>query len=194
MSVKISMKSDTRNKIIETASELFYKKGYNSTGINEIIRESGIAKATLYSHFKAKEDLLVAYLDAKDAELIKNLTTFCDSKTEGNDRLIAVLEFLAAFFNQENFNGCWCIRSVAEVPRENHRVRMKIKQNKEQFRSFLKQLIIQNKPNLTATQQSNLTNRLYLLYEGALTESHIHQADWPIQTAIKLLKEKLEKI
>ena len=40
------MKSDTRHHIIETASELFYKKGYNSTGINEIIKESGIAKAT----------------------------------------------------------------------------------------------------------------------------------------------------
>ena len=70
------MKSNTRAKIIETASELFYTKGYNLTGINEIIKESGIAKATLYSHFNSKEDLLVAYLEAKDAELLKNIKSF----------------------------------------------------------------------------------------------------------------------
>ena len=44
--------SIVKNRIIETASSLFYKNGYNSTGINEIISESGIAKATLYNHFK----------------------------------------------------------------------------------------------------------------------------------------------
>ena len=54
-------KSDIRENIVKTASELFYRNGYNSTGINEIIRESGIAKATLYNHFKSKEDLCLSY-------------------------------------------------------------------------------------------------------------------------------------
>ncbi len=191
MSVVIGMKNETRNKIIETASELFYRKGYNTTGINEIIKESGIAKATLYSHFASKEDLLIAYLEIKDAELIESLGEHCDGLPRGNGQLVGVLEFLIPFFNQENFNGCWCIRSVAEVPRENQRVRLKIRDNKEKFRNFLKLLVVRNKPDLSAAQQEALGNQLYLLYEGALTESHIHGAEWPIETSICLLRDIL---
>ena len=187
------MKTDTRHHIIEIASELFYKNGYNSTGINEIIKESGIAKATLYSHFKSKEDLLLVYLDVKDAELIKHIQVFCNNKPQGNKRLIAVLEFLVSFFNQDNFNGCWCIRSIAEVSKENERVRLKIKSNKEKFRNFLRQLVIENKPTWSAIKQEQLSNQLYLLYEGALTESHIHNAEWPIETSIVMLKDKLKE-
>lgn len=186
------MKNETRHHIIETASELFYKKGYNSTGINEIIKESGIAKATLYNHFKSKEDLLIAYLDVKDAELIKHVGVFCNSKPEGDKRLIAVLEFLFPFFKQDNFNGCWCIRSVAEVSKENQRVRLKIKSNKEKFLTFLKQLVFENKPEWSSIRQEQLSNQLYLLYEGALTECHIHDAEWPIETSIVIFKDKLK--
>ncbi|MCI4671762.1 MAG: TetR/AcrR family transcriptional regulator [Bacteroidia bacterium] len=186
------MKNGTRRHIIEIASELFYKNGYNSTGINEIIKESGIAKATLYNHFKSKEDLLLVYLDVKDNELIKHIKEFCNNKPMGNNRLIAVLEFLVFFFKQDNFNGCWCIRSMAEVPKENQRVRLKIKSNKKKFLDFLQQLVIENKPELSLTKQEQLGNQLYLLYEGALTESHIHDAVWPIETSIVILKDKLK--
>ena len=187
------MKSDTRNLIIDTASELFYKKGYNLTGINEIIHASGIAKATLYSHFRSKEDLLLAYLDTKGVELIDNISAFCNAKPKGNERLIAVLEFLVPFFNQENFNGCWCIRSVAEVPRENERVRQQIKSDKLKFMEFLQNLVVENKGNLGEEAQKHLSRKLYLLYEGAITESHLHGEDWPIEEAIILLKDLLKK-
>ena len=186
--------SNIKLHIIQTASRLFYEKGYNSTGINEIIREADIAKATLYSHFKSKEDLLIAYLDARDAELMENIEAFCNAKAEGNDRLIAVLEFLIPFFNQDGFNGCWCIRSLAEVPKENQRIRLKIKRNKEKFLEFIKHLVSENKPDLGLTQQTHLSNQLYLLYEGALTESHLHDAKWPIETSIHLFKTLLKAV
>jgi len=188
------MKRDTRDKIIETASELFYRNGYNLTGINEIIKESGIAKATLYSHFQTKEELLLAYLDAKDSELLSKIDSFISTKPRGNDRIVAVLQFLLPFFNQENFNGCWCIRTVAEVPRENDRIRSKIKDNKVQFRKFLSDVVSDNKPELSNQQQGYLTDQLYILYEGAITESHIHASDWPIVTSIDILKDKLDRI
>ncbi len=187
------MKSDTRNKILETASELFYKKGYNITGVNEIIEAAGIAKATLYSHFSSKEDILLAYLDSKDAELLKNIKEFCNKKTKGNKRLIAVLQFLVPFFQQDNFNGCWCIRTLAEVPMQNQKVRLKIKNSKKNFFDFLEHLVLENKPELSAKEKKQLTNLLYLLYESAITESHIHNAEWPIEASISLLEDKLMK-
>lgn len=185
--------SIARQNIIETASELFYNNGYNLTGINEIIKKSGVAKATLYSHFSSKEDLLITYLLEKDKELLKNISAYCNRQPKGNKRLIAVLEFLIPFFKQENFNGCWCVRSIAEVPRENKRVRSVIKRNKENFRLFLVQLVKENKSLISIEKQKEIANQLYLLYESAVTESHIHDTEWPIESAISLFKDILKK-
>ena len=50
---------DTRERILDTAARLFYAQGYNSTGINQVIKEANVAKASLYQHFPSKEDLLI---------------------------------------------------------------------------------------------------------------------------------------
>ena len=182
------MKINTRDTIIATASELFYNKGYNLTGINEIIDKAGIAKATLYNHFKSKEDLCVDYLDTRDKELMDSIVAFCNSKPKGDSRLLAVLEFLLPFFNQENFNGCWCIRTLAEIPRENKVIKAKIKSNKQRLQKFILNLVKENKPEISMEKQVMLTKYIYLLYEGAITESHLQESDWPIQANIKFLK------
>lgn len=188
------MKSKTRSQIIETASELFYNRGFNLTGINEIIHESGIAKATLYNHFKSKEEILIAYLNRMDEILAQNLLAFIGRKSEGDKRIIAVLEFLIQIFNKNDFNGCWCIRTMAEVPRENKRVREKVKENKQKFYTILETIVNENKPLLNRTKRKLLTSQLYLLYEGAIIESHLLESDWPIKTAIGLLKDKLKQM
>ena len=185
-------RNETRELIIDTASDLFYKKGYNLTGINEIIAEAGIAKATLYSHFRSKEDLCIAYLEARDETLIENISKFCADKAKGNDQLIAVIEFLILFFKDKDFNGCWCIRTIAEVPKDNHKVRDKIKENKNLLLNFIHQLVAENKPGLAEEAQQKLARRIYLLYESAVTESHLQTDSWPIHESIDLLKSILK--
>ena len=64
---------DTRKRIIDTASRLFYQQGYTATGINQIIEEADISKASLYQHFKSKEDLLLEYLEIVSAQTMLNL-------------------------------------------------------------------------------------------------------------------------
>lgn len=186
------MKSQTRDVIINTASTLFYEKGYNLTGINEIIDKAGIAKATLYSHFKSKEDLCVAYLELRDQELLENMKAYCEAKPKGNKQLIAVMEFLSLFFHQEEFNGCWCIRTFAEVPRDNTKIKNKIKENKTLFLEFLKTLVKDNKPQLSNKQQDRLATRIYLLYESAVMECHLQGDEWPITENLQMLKSILK--
>jgi len=125
--------SKTRTLIIHTASELFYKNGYNSTGINEVIAKAGIAKATLYSHFKSKEDLCIAYLTYRDEILSKNIKEFCAKKPKGDSQLLAVLKFLIPFFKSKQFNGCWCIRTIAEIQPQNKKIRESIQTSKLNF-------------------------------------------------------------
>ncbi len=185
---------DTRNHIIDTASELFYNRGYNLVGINEIIAKSDIAKATLYSHFKTKEDLLLAYLDKMDRDFMCSIKATLDEEPSGDEKIRAVLKFLLPYFNQDNFNGCWCVRSLAEVPRDNAIVRKYLKESKSRFLRFLKLLVFENKPELNSEQRESLSLHLYLLYEGAMTGAHLHNEAWPIEHAIELLNMRLQRI
>ncbi len=185
-------KEDTRQHIVNTASELFYSQGYNLTGINEIIEKSGIAKATLYSHFKSKDDLCIAYLDERDGALLIQLREFCSKRKKGNQQLLGILEFLIPFFESELFNGCWCLRTLAEVPRDSTKIRNKIKANKQDFLDEVQSLVKSNLPKLSKAKQEKLGRSIYLLYEGALTESHLQNEIWPIHQSIVVLKTLLK--
>lgn len=179
-----------RQNIIETASELFYQKGYNLTGINEIIKEAGIAKATLYNHFKSKDDICLAYLDYKNNAFIKEIKTFVAKAPEGVNQCLAIFDFLLEFYNDNHFNGCWCINTISEIPRENQTIRQKIQSQKNEFILFISNLVQKNFPQQQTVENERLAKHIYLLYEGAISESHLHQQSWPIESA----KEFCEKI
>lgn len=172
---------DTRQNIVQTASSLFYSQGYNSTGINEIIAESGIAKATLYSHFRSKEDICLAYLQFKNETFLEDVSAFCKNKRAGKNRVLAIFDFLQKFFKSKDFNGCWCIRTVAEIPRENTRIRQEIQKQKNAFLALIDELVRETQVEKTASKK--LSRQIYLLYESAVAESHLHQDDWPIKEA-----------
>jgi len=175
--------SAIRQNIIETASRLFYEKGYNLTGINEIIAEAGIAKATLYSHFKSKDDLCVAYLQFKNETFLKDVRAYMLKAQEGENQILALFDFLKKFFKNKDFNGCWCINTVSEIPREKIRIKQEIQNQKNNFISLLEDFMIQNFPNKTKAENKKMAKKIYLLYEGAVAESHLHQAPWPIKSA-----------
>ena len=178
--------SAIRQNIIETASFLFYKNGYNSTGINQIISESGIAKATLYSHFKSKEDICIEYLKFKNTTFLEDIESFCRAKRKGENQVLAVFDFLQNFFKDKDFNGCWCIKTVAEIPQDNIRIRKEIQKEKNDFLQLINQLISDNLEDLSSREVTSLGKQIYLLYESAVAESHLHQEDWPIKEAKKL--------
>ena len=176
--------SEVKNRIVETASALFYKQGYNSTGINEIIEKSGIAKATLYNHFKSKDDLCLAYLQLKNTTFLEDISTYCAAKEEGKARVLAIFDFLQLFFKDKDFNGCWCIKTVSEIPQDNEVIRKEIQRQKTLFIDVIKELVNDNLKNTqTDLGTEALAKQIYLLYEGAVGESHLHQEDWPIKQA-----------
>ena len=171
--------SEVRHRIIETASELFYRNGYNSTGINEIISEAGIAKATLYSHFNSKEAICIAYLRFKHTTFINEMKAFTTSKEKGKQQVLALFDFLQLFFQDRDFNGCWCVKTVAEIPKENENIRTEIQTQKNDFLNLIKELILINL-EIVDNEVDSFTRKIYLLYEAGVSESHLHQKDWPI--------------
>ncbi len=183
--------SSVRQNIIETASHLFYTNGYNLTGINEIISESGIAKATLYNHFRSKEDICISYIQFMNSKFLKDIEAYCLTKPNGNNQIHAIFDFLQLFFNTDEFNGCWCIKTSAEIPRNNQKIRDEIKFQKDQFIALIKKLVLINNIKNTDNEVNIISKQIYLLYEGAVSESHLHQDEWPIISAKSLAKKLL---
>jgi AcrR family transcriptional regulator len=175
-----------RQHIIETASSLFYRNGYNSTGINEIISVSGIAKATLYNHFRSKENICIEYLKYKNGIFLSEIEEYSVSQPKGKLQLIALFDYLQKCFIQEDFNGCWCIKTVSEIPKDNKNVRNEIQTQKKLFIQLISDLVTQNKIAKNEKEIISLSRRIYLLYESAVSESHLHLEDWPIKES-KLL-------
>ncbi len=176
-----------KKRLVSAAERLFYQNGYNRTGINEIISAANVAKASLYANFSSKDDLLVAYLNSKEVTFTNNLYSFVEKRVRGWDRVICLLDFLLEMDKQKDFRGSWWVNTLAEVDKDNHRLRKEIAANKDRFRAYVKNLV---KDNIDTTNAHSISNKIYVLFEGALTESYLHNAPWPIVEAkdtVKLL-------
>ena len=180
--------SPVRQNIVETATKLFYQNGYNLTGINEIIKEAGIAKATLYHHFKSKEDICLAYLVYKNNTFTTDIRAFVEKAPAGDAQILALFDFLQSFFQGKDFNGCWCLNTIAELPKGSERIKEEIQKQKHQLIQFITSLAKNFLSTDDKTVYEALARRIYLLYESALAESHLHQAPWPIDDARELCK------
>jgi len=176
-------RSELRSHIIKTASELFYRNGYNSTGINEVIQKSGIAKATLYNHFKSKEELCLAYLKYMNKNFIENLKDYCYSKSLVRNRILSIFDFLEDFFEDKSFNGCWCIKTISELPKNDKNIRKEIQNQKSQFIGLITDLAEGQFEKKSSKYRKSKIRQIYLLYESAVGESHLHQEKWPIKEA-----------
>jgi len=174
---------EIKDHIIQTASALFYRNGYNSTGINEIIKESGIAKATLYNHFKSKEELCISYLKYMNENFLIRIKDYCYSKKETKSRVLLIFDFLEEFFDDKEFNGCWCIKTISELPKDDRKIKKEIQNQKGQLIDFIADLTKVNFKGKTVKYKESKIRQIYLLYESAVGESYLHQMNWPIKEA-----------
>lgn len=176
-------KSNIKEHIITIASNLFYKNGYNATGINEIIAKSEIAKATLYHHFKSKDEICIAYLEKRHTTFINELKDYITQKDEGRQKLLAIFDFLRELYRKGNFHGCWGIKTLGELPFENTNILPVIQRQKKELLLLLGEIVGDTIANVSKAETEKISGGIYLLYEAAITESYLHQNDWPIYLA-----------
>jgi len=108
--------SAARERIRECAFRLFYARGLRAVGVDTIIAESGVAKATFYKHFPSKDDLIVAYLDDVD-ELWTGQLHACAqaSGPAPADQLVGLFDALGTACRNEGYRGCAFINAAAEA-------------------------------------------------------------------------------
>ncbi len=188
------IESQPRDRIIDTALRLFYEQGYLATGINQIIAESQVAKATFYSHFSSKENLCLAYLQARHVVWMKWLEDSVERHTSIEDRIIGVFGFLKEWMMKCNFRGCAFLNIASEIPSLNSKIRAEVVKHKDDLKLYLKQMISQLKDsdkrykNIDSNKDADM---VYVLVEGAIVASQNYGQVWPIQAAEDVVRKLL---
>ncbi len=109
-------KRSPRDRLLQAASELFYAEGVQSVGIDRIIEQAGVAKASLYSMFGSKEGLVCAYLNARHEETLARLRSAVAATEDPIERLLAVFDAQARLFHTPDFHGCAFTAAATEAP------------------------------------------------------------------------------
>lgn len=116
-----SPRKPVRERILETACELFYQEGIQNVGIDRIISESGVAKMSLYNHFKSKDALIEAFLRQRDQQWRDWFVTRVEEHSaEPRQQLLILFDVLQEWFESPNFRGCAFINATIELANSDH--------------------------------------------------------------------------
>lgn len=178
-------KNAVRTAIVDTASRLFYKQGYGNTGINQIIEESGVVKSSLYTSFRSKEEILMAYLEASGAITDEALKKAADKFADPKEKILAVFDYLIDIAQEKEYYGCNFLNIVSEIPKEDDRVRDQIKKQKNGVRQLFTRI-------LEPVNKDLLADEIYTLFEGALIGNKVYNEVWPIVNAKKIAEKILK--
>jgi AcrR family transcriptional regulator len=180
--------NNTHTKILETASRLFYEQGYHLTGINQVIAEAGVAKASFYYHFASKEDLCIAYLEKRHQDWFSWLREEVEQR-EPQERLLSLFTFLERWLSNSDFMGCAFLNITAEFPSPDNKIRLLVVKHKDALQAYIAQLIngldIPNNSNNSAY----LVNAIYLLVEGTICKCQMYRTTKFIQNTRETVKQ-----
>jgi AcrR family transcriptional regulator len=162
--------SAARARILDAASETFYRRGISAVGVDAIVAEAGVAKATLYRHFPSKDDLVVAFLRRRDERWRDWLRDEVERLSpDPSGRPLAVFDALGAWFASDDFRGCAFINATAEIADPAHPARAAVREHKRLCREYLEELLAgggRRDPEGEAAA-------LFLLMEGAMVSALI---------------------
>ncbi|MFK4762345.1 TetR/AcrR family transcriptional regulator [Microbacterium sp. ZW T5_45] len=132
--------SPARARLIDAATRLFYEEGIHAVGVDRIIGEAEVTRATLYKQFGGKEELVLAYLRNED-EMLRMLFAEAGSAVSDPDQLLdAVIEGIASDIREHHTRGCPFINAAAEYPDATGPVRELIAEHREWFRATLEEV------------------------------------------------------
>ena len=108
--------ADTRRRIIKAADELFYGEGIRAVSVDQIAAKAGVTKRTLYYHFRSKDDLIAAYLDARDEPTLLRFMEWFD-QTEGTlaEQIAGMFHKVAGAASNAKWKGCGFLRAAVEL-------------------------------------------------------------------------------
>lgn len=169
--------TDTRERIIAAASKLFYAEGIGRVSVDSVAEKAGVTKRTLYYHFESKDELVAAYLEARDQP---NLTQMAGwfTAAEGTvaDKVGAIFTALAEVARHPKWKGCGFLRTTAELASLPGHPAVRIgARHKTKFAEWLADEI----GAAGLDQPEELAREVLILLDGAFSAAFLHRdAGW----------------
>lgn len=186
------MRSNKRDELVSKALEVFYRNGFHATGMDMLVKETGISKTSIYKHFRTKDDLIIAVLRRRD----ENFRTWLFNRMEALSetpagQLLAMFTALDEWFGEPGFAGCMFIKASSEFQNRGHPV---YKHSTEH-----KQMLLEHFTGLAraagASAPAGLARQLLTLKEGAIVLAAMSVTPDPAEdarhTARMLIKSHL---
>ena len=161
-----AQKLGVRDRLIHTADRLFYAEGVRAVGIDRVLAEAGVAKASLYSHFRCKDELIAAYVQHRIAQARAESENFL-APVPPAERALRMFDWLVEWVQSPGFRGCPLQQVVSEITDAEHPARIAASAQREwllaRFTEWVKASGLP-KPN-------QLAGALLVLFDGAVAAS-----------------------
>lgn len=155
--------------LIDTAYRLFNEHGYHATGIDWILAESGVSKATLYKYFRSKEELILAVLEQRHHQLVALIEQVMAAAIEkGEPPVLSIFDALDQWFRSDGFYGCNFINASAEYASETDPIHQFAARHKAGMQDLIEQALTGLSPN----RKKRLAANMALLVDGAIVFAH----------------------
>jgi AcrR family transcriptional regulator len=159
-----------RERILATASDLFYREGAHAVGVDLVVERAGVAKTSLYRHFRTKDDLIAAFLAREDAQFWQQWDgVAARHPSDAQAELDAHMQWIGERIGRKNYRGCPQLNMAAEFPEADHPARRVAASHKQALRKRLKGIA----ERLGARRPDELAAQLLLLVNGAFVSSHV---------------------
>jgi AcrR family transcriptional regulator len=177
------MPRNLKDHILQTASELFYRHGIKATGIDTIIKASGIAKMSLYKYYPSKDALVLAYLQTS-ADCMRNriLTGINDKNFNPQEKILAIFAVFDEMVASPDFRGCPFINAAVEYADVDGPIQQAAADFYREFCHLLTDLARQ----AGYSEPEELSTQLSILLAGATTREQIHKGSGAMRSAYKV--------
>ncbi|NKB50454.1 MAG: TetR family transcriptional regulator [Alphaproteobacteria bacterium] len=163
------MSTSRREQLVETALAVFNREGFHAAGIDRILAEAGVAKMTLYNHFRSKDDLILAALRRRDEEFRNWFPRAVEARTQDPvERLSAIFDVLGDWFDAADFRGCTFINAAAEYGDHASPIHAAVAEHKRLVEGYIAELAVA----AGAPAPAPLARSLMMLMEGAIVIAH----------------------
>lgn len=158
-----------RDRLLDTAADLFYRDGFRAVGIDTLLAEAGLAKMTLYHHFASKEELIVAALERRGRITREAVAAaVAAAGPSPRKRLQALFDCYQQRLAGKGFKGCAFIRAAGEYPDVNSPVHQAVAFHKGLMREGIETIL----RDLEVAEPARLARQIHLLLEGAIVTAH----------------------
>ena len=152
-----------RDILVRKTKEVLYRDGFHATGMDKLVKETGVSKMTIYKHFRTKEDLILAALRLRDEEFRSSFFRKIEAAASTpKGRLLAIFDAIAEWIASRDFHSCMFIKAASEYQDPNHPINITATEHKDLILDFIRDLA----EKAAARDPDVLARQLFMLVEG----------------------------